>query len=152
MVDLIREEIPARLFPVGRLDYDTSGLLLLTNDGEFMQKLTHPSFEIWKTYRAVVKGVPAEKDVAAFAEGILLEDGKTEPAVLEVVGYKGKNAIAEISVREGRNRQVRRMMEACGHSVISLERIRIAALDLGNLKPGAWRNLKEKDFEALFRQ
>ena len=152
VVDLIREEIPARLFPVGRLDYDTSGLLLLTNDGEFMQKLTHPSFEIWKTYRAVVKGVPAEKDVAAFAEGILLEDGKTEPAVLEVVGYKGKNAIAEISVREGRNRQVRRMMEACSHSVISLERIRIAALDLGNLKPGAWRNLKEKDFEALFRQ
>lgn len=152
VVDLVKEEIPARMFPVGRLDYDTSGLLLLTNDGEFMQKLTHPSFEIWKTYRAVVKGVPTEKNISDFASGIELEDGKTEPAVLEVVGYKGKNAIAEISIKEGRNRQVRRMLETCGHPVISLERISIAALELGDLKPGAWRNLKEKDFEALFGQ
>lgn len=152
VVDLVKEEIPARVFPVGRLDYDTSGLLLLTNDGEFMQKLTHPSFEIWKTYRAVVKGVPTEKNISDFASGIELEDGKTEPAVLEVVGYKGKNAIAEISIKEGRNRQVRRMLEACGHPVLSLERISIAALELGDLKPGAWRNLKEKDFEALFGQ
>ncbi len=150
VVDLVKEEIPARLFPVGRLDYDTSGLLLLTNDGEFMQRLTHPSFEIWKTYRAVVRGVPTEKNISDFAAGIELEDGKTEPAVLEVIGYKGNNAIVEVSVKEGRNRQVRRMMDACGHSVISLERISIAALELGDLKPGAWRNLKEKDFEALF--
>ena len=150
VVDLVKEEIPARLFPVGRLDYDTSGLLLLTNDGDFMQKLTHPSFEIWKTYRAVVRGVPTEKNVSDFAEGIELEDGKTEPAVLEIVGYKGNNAIAEISIKEGKNRQVRRMLAACGHPVISLERISIAALVLGDLKPGAWRNLKEKDFEALF--
>lgn len=150
VVDLVKEEIPARLFPVGRLDYDTSGLLLLTNDGDFMQKLTHPSFEIWKTYRAVVRGVPTEKNVSDFAEGIELEDGKTEPAVLEIVGYKGNNAIAEISIKEGKNRQVRRMLAACGHPVISLERISIAALKLGDLKPGAWRNLKEKDFEALF--
>ena len=152
VVDLVKQEIPARLFPVGRLDYDTSGLLLLTNDGAFMQKLTHPSSEIWKTYRAVVKGVPTEKNVTDFAAGIELEDGKTAPAVLEVVGYKGKNAIAEVSIQEGRNRQVRRMMETCGHPVISLERISIAALELGDLKPGAWRNLKEKDFEALFGQ
>lgn len=152
VVDLVKQEIPARLFPVGRLDYDTSGLLLLTNDGDFMQKLTHPSFEIWKTYKAVVKGVPTEKNISDFAAGIELEDGKTAPAVLEVVGYKGKNAIAEVSIKEGRNRQVRRMMEACGHPVISLERISIAALELGDLKPGAWRNLKEKDFEALFGQ
>ena len=152
VVDLVKQEIPARLFPVGRLDYDTSGLLLLTNDGDFMQKLTHPSFEIWKTYRAVVKGVPTEKNIFDFAAGIELEDGKTAPAVLEVVGYKGKNAIAEVSIKEGRNRQVRRMMEACGHPVISLERISIEALELGDLKPGAWRNLKEKDFEALFGQ
>ena len=150
VTDLVGDAIPARLFPVGRLDYDTSGLLLLTNDGDFMQKLTHPSYEIWKTYRAVVRGVPTEKNVADFAAGIELEDGRTEPAVLEVVGYKGKNAIAEISIKEGRNRQVRRMMEACGHPVLSLERIRIAALELGDLKPGAWRNLREKDFEALF--
>ncbi len=152
VVDILKDDIPARLFPVGRLDYDTSGLLLLTNDGDFMQKLTHPSYEVWKTYRAVVKGVPTEKNVEDFAAGIMLEDGKTEPAVLDVVGYKGKNAIAEISIKEGRNRQVRRMMQTIGHPVISLERISIAALELGNLKPGAWRNLKEKDFEALFRE
>ena len=149
VVDLVKD-VPARLFPVGRLDYDTSGLLLLTNDGDFMQKLTHPSFEVWKTYRAVVKGVPTEKDVQRFAEGVLLEDGMTEPAVLDVVGYKGKNAIAEISIREGRNRQVRRMMEACGHPVLSLERISVAALELGDLKPGKWRFLRERDFELLF--
>ena len=98
----------------------------------------------------MVRGVPTERDVSDFAEGIELEDGKTEPAVLEIVGYKGNNAIAEISVKEGKNRQVRRMLAACGHPVISLERISIAALELGDLKPGAWRNLKEKDFEALF--
>ena len=143
VVDLVKD-VPARLFPVGRLDYDTSGLLLLTNDGDFMQQLTHPSFEVWKTYRAVVKGVPTEADVRRFAEGILLEDGKTEPAVLDVVGYKGKNAIAEISIREGR------MMEACGHPVLSLERVSIAGLGLGDLKPGKWRFLREADFERLF--
>ena len=152
VVDILKDDVPARIFPVGRLDYDTSGLLLLTNDGDFMQKLTHPSYEVWKTYRAVVKGVPNEKNVEEFAAGIMLEDGRTEPAVLDVVGYKGKNAIAEISIKEGKNRQVRRMMQAIGHPVLSLERISIAALELGNLKPGAWRYLKEKDFEALFRE
>ncbi len=152
VVDILKDDVPARIFPVGRLDYDTSGLLLLTNDGDFMQKLTHPSYEVWKTYRAVVKGVPTERNVEEFASGIVLEDGRTEPAVLDVVGYKGKNAIAEISIKEGKNRQVRRMMQAIGHPVLSLERISIAALELGNLKPGAWRYLKEKDFEALFRE
>ena len=148
VVDLI-EGVDERLFPVGRLDYDTTGLLLLTNDGEFMQKLTHPSFEIWKTYRASVKGTPTEKNIEEFSKGIVLDDGKTEPAVLEVVGYKGNNAICEISIREGRNRQVRRMMEAVGHRVLKLQRIRIGGLDLGNLKPGAWRYMKEKDFKDL---
>ena len=95
VVDLI-EGVNARLYPVGRLDYDTTGLLLLTNDGDFMQKVTHPSFEIWKTYQAVVRGVPTESDVKRFAEGLMLDDGKTLPAVLDVVGYKGNNAIKNI--------------------------------------------------------
>ena len=148
VVDLI-EGIEERIFPVGRLDYDTTGLLLLTNDGEFMQSLTHPSYEIWKTYRAVVKGSPNEKNVDEFARGIELEDGKTEPAVLEVVGYKGKNAIVEVSIKEGRNRQVRRMLEAINHRVIKLKRVKIGGLELGDLKTGAWRYMKERDFKDL---
>ncbi len=152
VVDLVADEVPARMFPVGRLDYDTTGLLILTNDGELTQKLTHPSNEIWKTYRAVLKGTPNESDVQAVAEGLDLEDGRTAPAVLEVVGYKGNNAIAEVSIREGRNRQVRRMMERIGHPVLKLERISIGALELGKLAPGQWRFMKEKDIEALILQ
>ena len=150
VVDLVAEDVPARVFPVGRLDYDTTGLLILTNDGELTQKLTHPSNEIWKTYRAVLKGTPRESDVEAVANGLDLEDGRTAPAVLDVVGYKGNNAIAEISIREGRNRQVKRMMEKIGHPVLKLERISIGALELGNLAPGKWRHMKQKDIDDLF--
>ena len=143
------EGVDARLYPVGRLDYDTTGLLILTNDGDFMQRVTHPSFEIWKTYQAVVKGTPNETDVRKFAEGIVLEDGKTLPAVLDVVGYKGNNAIVEISLREGKNRQVRRMLERIGHPVRSLQRIRFGNLELGDLKPGKWRHLRAEELETL---
>ena len=148
VVDLI-EGIDARLYPVGRLDYDTTGLLLLTNDGDFMQRVTHPSFEIWKTYQAVVKGVPTETDVKRFVEGIMLDDGKTLPAVLDVVGYKGSNAIVEVSIREGRNRQVRRMLERIGHPVNSLKRISFGSLELGDLKPGKWRHVKPEEIARL---
>ncbi|MBR5785619.1 MAG: rRNA pseudouridine synthase [Clostridia bacterium] len=148
VVDLI-EGIDARLYPVGRLDYDTTGLLLLTNDGDFMQRVTHPSFEIWKTYQAVVKGVPTETDVKRFAEGIMLDDGKTLPAVLDVVGYKGNNAIVEVSIREGRNRQVRRMLERIGHPVNSLKRISFGSLELGDLKPGKWRHVQPEEIARL---
>ena len=148
VVNLI-EGIDARLYPVGRLDYDTTGLLLLTNDGDFMQKVTHPSFEIWKTYQAVVKGVPNETDIRKFTEGILLDDGKTLPALLDVVGYKGNNAIVEVSIREGRNRQVRRMLEKIGHAVNSLKRISFGSLELGDLKPGKWRHVKAEEIQRL---
>lgn len=151
VVDII-EGVDARLYPVGRLDYDTTGLLLLTNDGDFMQKVTHPSFEIWKTYQAVVKGVPTETDVKRFAEGIMLDDGKTLPAVLDVVGYKGKNAIVEVSIREGRNRQVRRMLERIGHPVNSLKRISFGCLELGDLKPGKWKYLSIEDLSGMFEK
>lgn len=143
------EGIDARLYPVGRLDYDTTGLLILTNDGDFMQKVTHPSAEIWKTYRAVVRGVPDESDVKHFANGILLDDGKTLPAVLDVVGYKGENAIVEVSIREGRNRQVRRMLDRVGHSVKSLHRISYGTLRLEDLKPGKWRRLTPDEVNKL---
>ncbi|MBR3839226.1 MAG: rRNA pseudouridine synthase [Clostridia bacterium] len=143
------EGINARLYPVGRLDYDTTGLLILTNDGDFMQSVTHPSSEIWKTYRAVVRGVPDESDVKHFAQGILLDDGKTLPAVLDVVGYKGENAIVEVSIREGRNRQVRRMLDRVGHGVKSLHRISYGTLNLDDLKPGKWRRLTPEEVAGL---
>lgn len=143
------EGVNARLYPVGRLDYDTTGLLILTNDGDFMQCVTHPSSEIWKTYRAVVRGVPDESDVKHFAQGIMLDDGKTLPAVLDVVGYKGDNAIIEVSIREGRNRQVRRMLDRVGHSVKSLHRISYGTLSLGDLKPGKWRRLTNEEVSQL---
>lgn len=148
VVNLI-EGVNARLYPVGRLDYDTTGLLLLTNDGDFMQRVTHPSFEIWKTYEAVVKGTPNETDVKKFAEGLQLEDGKTLPAVLDVVGYKGNNAIVEVSIREGRNRQVRRMLERIGHPVNSLKRISFGTLELGDLRPGKWRHVRPEEIARL---
>ncbi len=151
VVDII-EGVDARLYPVGRLDYDTTGLLLLTNDGDFMQRVTHPSFEIWKTYEAVVKGVPTETDVRRFAEGLMLDDGKTLPAVLDVVGYKGKNAIVEVSIREGRNRQVRRMLERIGHPVNSLKRISFGSLELGDLKPGKWCYLNPEDLKGMLEK
>ena len=148
VVDLIEDE--RRIYPVGRLDYDTAGLILLTNDGDFMQKLTHPSYEIWRAYEAVVKGVPNENQIAMIEHGVELDDGMTLPAHMDVIGYKGKNARVEIIIREGRNRQVRRMMEKIGHPVLELKRVQMAALEIGDLKPGAWRYLKGKDFEALF--
>lgn len=150
VTDLI-EGVDARLYPVGRLDYDTSGLLLITNDGEFVHKLTHPSYEIWKTYEAVVRGIPNESDIKAFTSGIQLEDGKTLPAVLDIIGYRnnGKNAIVEVVIREGRNRQVRRMLDKIGHGVISLKRTKIGSLELGDMKPGAWRFMRENDFTGL---
>lgn len=148
VTDLIKG-VDARLYPVGRLDYDTQGLILITNDGDFMQKMTHPSHEVWKTYEALVKGFPDHKDKKEFEEGLLLEDGMTLPGVLEVIGYEGDNALVEVMIREGRNRQVRRMFDKINHPVIRLKRTKIASLELGDLKPGQWRFLTNEDFKAL---
>lgn len=144
-------ELPeVRLFPVGRLDYDTSGLILLTNDGAFMQRITHPSFEIWKTYEAVVKGEIDEQALKKLREGVALDDGITLPAFADVIGYKGNRAVVEVRIREGRNRQVRRMLEAVHCPVVSLRRTELGGLRLGNLASGAWRYMKRRDFEDLF--
>ena len=149
VVDLVTG-VGERLYPVGRLDYDTSGLLLLTNDGDFTLKLTHPSFEIWKTYEAVVRGEPNEGNIKRFAEGLELDDGPTLPALLTVTGHRGNNAVVEVRIREGRNRQVRRMLEAVHHPVLKLKRTGYGALTLDeNLKPGAWRYLTDKEIEAF---
>ncbi|GIN89491.1 ribosomal large subunit pseudouridine synthase B [Siminovitchia terrae] len=143
--------IPERVYPVGRLDYDTSGLLLLSNDGEFTHLLTHPMHEIKKTYVAKVKGIPVREALKKLERGIVLEDGKTAPAKVQLqTADKRKNsAILEITIHEGRNRQVRRMLEAIGHPVIKLKRENLAFLNLHGLNAGEFRELTPHEVKRL---
>lgn len=151
VVDIFKKRVPERIFPVGRLDYETTGLLLLTNDGEFSYQLTHPKFKIDKTYIARVKGVPTVEGLKKLQRGIKLEDGKTAPAKVSMTSFdeKAGKAICEITIHEGRNRQVRRMFEAIGTPVVKLKRERFAFLDLGNLKPGEYRELTKHEVKQL---
>jgi 23S rRNA pseudouridine2605 synthase len=135
-----------RLYPVGRLDLDTTGLILLTNDGELAHRLTHPSFEVPRTYRAVVSNPPVrEPALRMLREGVDLEDGRTSPAR---VTRLGRNAI-ELVIHEGKKRQVKRMCEAVGHPVRSLERVAFGSLRLGDLEPGKYRRLNAGELKAL---
>lgn len=143
-----------RIYPIGRLDYDTSGLLLLTNDGEFANLLMHPRSEIEKVYVAKIKGIPLKENLRKLEKGIRLEDGKTAPAKVKLlsVDKKKHTAIVEITIHEGRNRQVRRMFEAIGHEVMKLKRERYGFLTLDGLKAGEARELSPhevKQFRAL---
>lgn len=148
IIDLLAG-VKERVFPVGRLDKDTEGLLIITNDGELSYKLTHPKHQIDKTYIAKVMGVPDEKDIRRLRKGIFLEDGKTAPAKVRIL-KKGKNfAVLEIIIHEGRKRQVRRMCEAIGHPVLSLRRTRIGNLTLRGLAPGGWRYMTEEEVNYL---
>jgi 23S rRNA pseudouridine2605 synthase len=140
--------VPARrrLYPVGRLDIDTTGLILLTNDGELAHRLTHPKFEVEKTYRAVVANAPVrERALQALRDGVELEDGRTSPARVKRVAAD----TLEITIHEGRKRQVRRMCESVGHPVRRLQRIRFGSLELGELKPGAHRRLTAAEVRQL---
>jgi 23S rRNA pseudouridine2605 synthase len=140
----------ARLYPVGRLDIDTTGLILLTNDGDLAHRLTHPSFEVPRTYRAVVTRAPvSERALRALRTGIELEDGRTAPARVRRLG-RDRN-ILELTIHEGRNRQVKRMCEAVGHPVRSLQRVAFGPLTLGELALGAHRRLSGAEVEALSR-
>jgi 23S rRNA pseudouridine2605 synthase len=139
---------PQRLYPVGRLDAETTGLILLTNDGELAHRLTHPSFEVDKTYRAVVGGGPVrEAALAQLRTGVELDDGRTSPARVERLA---PDTLA-VTIHEGRKRQVRRMCEAVGHPVRSLARVRFGPLELGDLKPGAHRRLGDAEVGRLAR-
>ncbi len=137
------EGIKQRIYPVGRLDYDTSGILILTNDGEFANLLMHPSNEIEKVYVAKLKGIPSKEKMKSLQRGIVLEDGKTAPAKTKLLSMdkKKQTAIVEISIHEGRNRQVRRMFEAIGHPVLKLKRERYGFLTLQGLSAGMQENL-----------
>ncbi|OLS40192.1 23S rRNA pseudouridine(2605) synthase RluB [Bacillus sp. MRMR6] len=140
-----------RIYPVGRLDYDTSGLLLLTNDGEFANLLMHPSNQIEKVYVVKTKGIPAKENLRKLERGIRLEDGKTAPARVKMLSgdTKKQTAIIEISIHEGRNRQVRRMFEAIGHDVLKLKRERYGFLTLSGLTAGDARELTPHEVKQL---
>jgi 23S rRNA pseudouridine2605 synthase len=146
------ELVPAtpRVFPVGRLDADTEGLLLLTNDGALTQLLTHASFGVVKTYLAEVDGDPAPSAVRRLREGVELDDGITAPARVKVVQRRGATTALELGIHEGRNRQVRRMCEAVGHPVRRLVRTRIGPLRDARLAPGTWRALTPTEVRRLY--
>jgi 23S rRNA pseudouridine2605 synthase len=139
----------ARLFPVGRLDYNSTGLLLLTNDGELAQRLMHPRYGVNKVYHVKLSSCPTEKDFALLRKGIRLEDGITAPARARVLEKLKKNAWVEIEIHEGRNRQVRRMFEALGYFVEKLIRVRVGPVGLGMLPPGGIRPLSEVEIRTL---
>jgi 23S rRNA pseudouridine2605 synthase len=145
VVELVPGE--PRVFPVGRLDMDTEGLLLLTNDGALAHRLTHPSFGVEKEYLALVDGEPRRADVRRLREGVELDDGMTAPARVAVV----EPSLLRITIHEGRNRQVRRMCEAVGHPVRRLVRTRIGPLADRRLGPGEWRELTQNELRSLER-
>jgi 23S rRNA pseudouridine2605 synthase len=135
----------ARLYPVGRLDADSTGLLLLTNDGELANRLTHPRYEVPKTYRAGLRAPIAQRDLGRLRRGVELEDGPTAPALVRRLGERE----IELTLREGRNRQVRRMVEAVGNRVTELRRVKFGPLELGDLPEGRARRLSAREVAAL---
>ena len=148
VLDLV-SDIKERIYPVGRLDYDTSGLLILTNDGDFSYRLTHPSHEIHKTYLAEIEGLPSLQEIELFQKGLHIEDYKTAPARLRIVKSHRERPVVEITIHEGRNRQVKKMCAAIGHPVISLKRISIGEVKLGNMLEGHWRHLTSDELKSL---
>jgi 23S rRNA pseudouridine2605 synthase len=147
VVDLVPSR-GARLYPVGRLDADSTGLILVTNDGDLAQRLTHPSFEVPRTYRATVRPIPVpEHALRRLREGVDLDDGRTAPAKVRQL----KPGVLELTIHEGRNHQVKRMCEAVGHRVNTLQRIRFGPLRLDDLPEGAHRRLRAAEVETLRR-
>lgn len=148
VADLVPGSYP-RVFPVGRLDLDTTGLLLLTDDGELAHRLMHPRFHVEKTYRAVVDGVPDEGEVRSLETGVVLDDGPTAPARVRVVSSSEGASDVEITIREGRKRQVRRMFSHVGHPVRELRRVAYGPIALGSLEEGCVRPLSADEVAGL---
>ena len=139
-----------RVVPVGRLDADTEGLLLLTNDGELTHRLTHPSFGVWKTYMAQVDGLVSDADLGRLRRGIELDDGMTAPAKARLLAATKRESAVELKIHEGRNRQVRRMLDRLGHPVTRLIRTAIGPIDIGTLKSGDFRDLTQGEVDRLY--
>ena len=148
VADLV-QSISLRLYPVGRLDFDAEGLLLMTNDGELAHRLQHPRYKVPKTYLVKIRGHPLEEALAQLQQGISLEDGITAPAELHVLEDDHKATWLSLTLREGRNHQVKRMCAAVGCPVLKLRRTQIGPIDLGNLRPGSSRRLNAREVRAL---
>ena len=145
-------ELPYRLYNVGRLDLNSEGLLLLTNDGELCNRLMHPRYGVEKTYRVVCDGTLSASEIATLTNGVALEDGMTAPAKVANIRRSTTGGTAfSITIHEGRNRQIRRMLEAVGHRTLRLKREQYGNLRLGTLKPGEWRYLTDAEIEDLYR-
>jgi pseudouridine synthase len=151
VVDLVRG-VKARLFPVGRLDFDTTGALLLTNDGELANLLMHPAHKFPKVYVAKVKGIPTKENIEKLQTGIYIDGKRTAPAEARILNVKDKNAVIELVLREGRNKQVKRMCQAIGHPVIRLNRPVYGFLGVEGLAPGEWRHLEPEEVEMMKRE
>ncbi len=148
VVDLIKG-VDTRVYPVGRLDIDTEGLLILTNDGDLTYKLTHPSFEVEKTYLALVAGRPLEEELSRFRKGLMVDGIRTAPAKVRVIQTYEKTSLLEIKIHEGRNRQVRKMCSAINHPVEKLKRISFGSLGLEGIKLGEFRELSKDEVKEL---
>lgn len=150
VIDIIKD-IKERVYPIGRLDYETSGLLILTNDGDLTYKLTHPKHEINKTYVASVKGIVSNDEIKKFERGLKIEDYTTAPAKIRVTKEnKEKNySVCEITIHEGRNRQVRKMCKAINHPVLNLRRISVGKIVLKDIKVGEYRHLTKDEIKYL---
>lgn len=148
VIDLLAE-VSQRIYPIGRLDCDTSGLLLLTNDGDITYLVTHPKHEVEKTYIATVRGVPTSEELENFRCGLMIEGRKTAKAKIKIVSNKKESATLSIKIIEGRNRQVRKMCSAIGHPVITLQRISIGSIHIGELPLGTNRQLTVEEVSYL---
>ena len=145
VMKLVEDEIHTRVYPVGRLDFDTEGLLIMTNDGDLTFKLTHPKHTIFKTYVATLNDVPHPKNIEKLRKGVVVDGKKTQQPKVNWL----KDNIVEISISEGRNRQVRKMFEAIGYEVVTLQRVSIGNLALGNIPLGRWRHLSQAEINYL---
>ena len=150
VIDLVKD-VGARVYPIGRLDYETSGLLLLTNDGDLTYKLTHPKHEVDKTYIATVKGIPSQSEIANFEKGLYIEDYKTAPAKIKIVkkNIEKNYSVCEIKIHEGRNRQVRKMCRAINHPVMNLRRKAVGKIVLKDVEVGQYRYLTNDEINYL---
>ncbi len=143
--------VKERIYPVGRLDYDTSGLIILTNDGDFANKMMHPKHQVHKVYRAEIIGKLSEEDIESITKGMQIEDYKTSPAKVHIVSAAGDRSIIEVTIHEGKNRQVRKMFETLDHPIIRLKRIAIGSIGIGGLEEGKWRYLSKNEILGLKR-
>lgn len=149
VLDLLKGKVDERVYPVGRLDYNSSGLLIMTNDGELTNKILHPRYEHEKTYLVKVKGKLNENEVSKFTSGVNIGGYVTKPCKLEIVSSKSDSAIYKVTIKEGKNRQIRKMFDSLNHPVITLKRISMGPIKLGDLSDGQYRELSNKELDKL---